>query len=258
MIPRPYHWAMAALISSGAHVAAFSSGYVSLQSTADRSAGVPDVVWGVAATSFSQSLDPVETGGEKILKPLDTVDAKQPVEIAETREPVAALAALSQAAPRLVLVHEIAERAPAEILKSHQEHAKKSPVANEAARKPKKRNKKTASLGGPVGQQAGAAGKKKSATSGSASAARYAGRVLSHLHRFKRYPAGARAGTVRLVFVLGSNGSVRSVKIIKPSGSRILDKEAVATVRRAAPFPSFPSGVKKAAWTFAVPIKFTR
>ncbi len=258
MIPKPYHWLIAALISSGAHVAVLGSGRLSTEWTAEQSSGAPDVVWGVAAASLSQRLEPVETGSENLLQPRGAVHADPSRESAELREPDAALAAMSTMAPDLVPVHEIAERPPSEILEPERWQAENVPAVRKAGNQPKKRNRKTASLGGPVGQPAGEAGTKKTSAGGSASTANYAGRVLSHLRRFKRYPAGARAGTVRLVFILGSNGSVRSVRITGSSGSRVLDNEAVATVQRASPFPSFPSGVKKAAWTFAVPIKFAR
>jgi protein TonB len=61
-----------------------------------------------------------------------------------------------------------------------------------------------------------------------------------------------------MTFVLGSNGAVRSARIIARSGHAALDTAALAMVRRAAPFPAFPAGVGKSTMTFSVPVKFAR
>jgi protein TonB len=45
---------------------------------------------------------------------------------------------------------------------------------------------------------------------------------------------------------------------VASSGSPVLDKAAVETVRRAAPFPVIPEGAGRSSWPFTVPLAFTR
>jgi periplasmic protein TonB len=68
-------------------------------------------------------------------------------------------------------------------------------------------------------------------------------RILEHN---KRYPETARArgeqGIARLGFVVDEEGRLLSSRIIKTSGSAVLDEEALALVQRAQPFPPPPAG----------------
>jgi periplasmic protein TonB len=66
--------------------------------------------------------------------------------------------------------------------------------------------------------------------------------VVGHLDHFKSYPAAAdgAVGRVGLLFTLSRDGKVIDVKVTKSSGNHVLDEEALATVRRADPFPRFP------------------
>jgi len=66
--------------------------------------------------------------------------------------------------------------------------------------------------------------------------------------RAKRYPRLARQagleGVSGLMFQIASDGSVQQVKLVSSSGHSELDAEALATVRRAAPFPYYPSPIR--------------
>ena len=53
------------------------------------------------------------------------------------------------------------------------------------------------------------------------------------------------------------NAGLVSSRIEKASGSDVLDAEALAMVKRAAPFPAPPAGIADADLTFVVPIRFT-
>jgi protein TonB len=48
------------------------------------------------------------------------------------------------------------------------------------------------------------------------------------------------SGTVFLSFCVREDGGVESIDVLKGSGASILDRDAVATIRRAAPFPRPP------------------
>jgi protein TonB len=83
--------------------------------------------------------------------------------------------------------------------------------------------------------------------------------LVAHLGRFKRYPAqgGVAEGVVSLAFTIDRKGNVVSSRIEKTSGSTVLDAEALAMVKRAAPLPAPPAEVADADLTFVVPIRFT-
>jgi protein TonB len=83
--------------------------------------------------------------------------------------------------------------------------------------------------------------------------------LVAHLGRFKRYPAqgGAAEGVVSLAFTIDRKGNVVSSRIEKTSGSTLLDAEALAMVKRAAPLPAPPAEIADADLTFVVPIRFT-
>jgi protein TonB len=80
-----------------------------------------------------------------------------------------------------------------------------------------------------------------------AAPANYAAEVMSRISAAKRYPTSSRArreeGTVRVSFALNRDGSVQGETLVTSSGHDALDKEALATVRRAAPYPPVPDDV---------------
>jgi protein TonB len=88
-------------------------------------------------------------------------------------------------------------------------------------------------------------------------AAKYNGSVATHLTRHLQYPAAARRagakGVATVVFTVDGGGHVTSVTLESSSGFASLDQEAVATVRRASPFPAPPVGH---AGNFTVPVRF--
>jgi protein TonB len=63
-------------------------------------------------------------------------------------------------------------------------------------------------------------------------------------------------GVVRLEFTLDRSGQIVSSHIVQSSGSPLLDEEAMAMIRRAAPLPAPPQQVPGPAFSLAVPIKF--
>jgi protein TonB len=93
---------------------------------------------------------------------------------------------------------------------------------------------------------------------GSSSAnSNYRGLIAAHLARFKQFPADARAsgeqGSAAVTFRLDGGGRVTSVSLSRGAGSASLDREAVAMVRRASPFPAPPDG---RGLSFTAPVSF--
>jgi periplasmic protein TonB len=84
--------------------------------------------------------------------------------------------------------------------------------------------------------------------------------VFGHLQRFKRYPSAARgaSGVVIVQFVLNRAGDVIDSAVTKSSGNDVLDREALAILRRASPFPGFPAAKPGAQDTYIAPVNFAR
>lgn len=63
------------------------------------------------------------------------------------------------------------------------------------------------------------------------------------------YPDAARrqrlSGSLIVDVSLNSDGTVRNITIVRPSGHKILDDAAIRIVRLAAPFPPFPENIRK-------------
>lgn len=117
----------------------------------------------------------------------------------------------------------------------------------------------------PQNTQAGNSGRNNTDSNASAAASRaavsnYPGKVQSKLRRALRYPAAARgvSGEVRVQFSIAANGRASGIRVVKSSGNAALDKAAIATVKRAAPFPAIPPGSGRSSWKFTVPLLFTR
>jgi len=84
--------------------------------------------------------------------------------------------------------------------------------------------------------------------------------LVSHINRYKRYPATAHAhrveGVVTIQFTVDRAGSVVQTQVVQSSGSLLLDDEAVAILRRAAPLPAPPTQAEGSTFVFSLPIRF--
>ena len=86
------------------------------------------------------------------------------------------------------------------------------------------------------------------------------GLVLGALNKVKRYPREAsfrrQQGVPYIRFVMNRNGEVLSVRLERSSGFRVLDNEALALPRRAAPLPKPPKEVAGDTLELVVPVEF--
>jgi len=89
--------------------------------------------------------------------------------------------------------------------------------------------------------------------------ASYLGNVRLRIEKAKRYPRLARKkgceGKVVVSFQIDDKGKVGEIKLVESCGYPELDEEAIATLRRASPFPS-PRLIEKEKLTLEVPILF--
>jgi protein TonB len=95
---------------------------------------------------------------------------------------------------------------------------------------------------------------------GNAAVSKYPGLVQQRLRRALRFPkgAGGAQGEVQVQFVISASGGASNISVVRSSGHAVFDEAAVATVRRAAPFPPIPPAAGKSSWTMVVPLAFQR
>jgi protein TonB len=51
-------------------------------------------------------------------------------------------------------------------------------------------------------------------------------------------------GRLSLEFTIGANGQLEQLRLVRSSGSQLLDNEALRAIKAAAPFPPIPSWIK--------------
>ncbi len=90
---------------------------------------------------------------------------------------------------------------------------------------------------------------------------RYQDTVKQRIEEVRRYPSWAKRrgieGEVRTKFAILSKGLTQDIRIIHSSGSKVLDEEAVDTIRRASPFPPVPEEIDSSLVWMEVSIVFT-
>ena len=101
-------------------------------------------------------------------------------------------------------------------------------------------------------------GRKKGSSSaaGNAAVSNYPGKVRNRINRAKRRVSGGERGSVVVSFTVGSGGQASDIRVARSSGVAALDRAAVDSVRRAAPFAKIPEAAGRSSWTFNVPIVF--
>jgi protein TonB len=112
----------------------------------------------------------------------------------------------------------------------------------------------------PQEAQEKAASRQASRESTVAASNAYASLVYGHLQRFKSYAASTNgaAGHLMVRFVLNRTGNVLSASVVRSSGNAALDAAALASVRRASPFPPFPAEKPGSEDKFDAPMYFDR
>ena len=82
--------------------------------------------------------------------------------------------------------------------------------------------------------------------------------LVAKLERSKRYPSEARGdqGIAQLAFSVDRQGGVHNARIVRSSGSSVLDHETLALVQRAQPLPPPPPEVSGAQIPISVPIRY--
>lgn len=89
----------------------------------------------------------------------------------------------------------------------------------------------------------------------------YNGLLSAWLQKHHEFPARAQRrnlyGATRVRFAIDRDGNLLGYEILASSGHRILDEAAIATLKRAEPFPPMPADLPGAQYVPDVEIKFT-
>jgi protein TonB len=89
----------------------------------------------------------------------------------------------------------------------------------------------------------------------------YLAALAAAIDRNKYYPLSSRRrgeeGTVLVRFVIQKDGEFSDLSVVESSGSRRLDRAALKTLRRVAPFRKIPESVGRSHWSITVPIAFS-
>jgi protein TonB len=137
---------------------------------------------------------------------------------------------------------------------ARQKAADPKPTQTAPAAKPEPRKKRPtpAPVNAAPSQSSSGIGRGRSDTD-----TNYRGLVAAHLQRYKQFPPDARRlgnqGSAMVSFRLDGSGRVVSVKLVRAIGVESLDREVVAMVHRASPFPAPPDGRPAG---FSVPLDF--
>jgi protein TonB len=136
----------------------------------------------------------------------------------------------------------------------------KPKVVRPKAKKPSDAPPAPRTTASPRAERQAPAASAANAGASAAALASYRQIVAAHLQRFKQYPPAAKSagqqGTSRVSFTLSRSGGVLSVGLGGSSGHSALDAETLAMVRRAQPFPAFPTDVKQSSMPFSAPVAF--
>lgn len=195
-----------------------------------------DVAPGPLQTQSASATEP-----EKPAVTADITSAlKQPVEKVETIP----LPPLPQAAPPDVVPP---PRKPPEKAETHKPHHRQANLASAPSATERNAARAAAPAPGAASHDPNALPNWKSS-------------LVARLERYKRYPSEAQArgeqGVAQLAFSVDRSGGVHNARILRSSGSDVLDRATLALVTRAQPLPPPPPEIRGAQIAIVVPIRY--
>ncbi len=97
--------------------------------------------------------------------------------------------------------------------------------------------------------------------SGEKAMLRYQDTVKQAIESNRYYPMRAQRmrleGVVELAFAINANGSSRNIRVIKSSGSKFLDAQAMDTIGKSSPFRPLPKEIAKSSVDIRVAVVFS-
>ncbi len=235
-----YHWFTALFGAVFFHALLAVSWPTDETSKIERSAGTPVTIVGSLSAFAEQKA--AEEIVEEVTERIEEVAELEPLEPVVDPVPQVVEKELVSKEIEPNEQSELPDVKPKKKIKKVKPKKKKKKKKVKTAKRDKKKQKKR--LAGKrlaaLKKGGGARGRQKR-KAGKAAMSNYRGRVQSHLARYKRKVTSSR-GIVRVSFSLARSGAVRSVRVVRSSGSGALDRAAIAMVRRASHFPRIPAG----------------
>ena len=137
------------------------------------------------------------------------------------------------------------------------------PIEKPKEKKPQQKRKSIASAPSTAERRAerAAAPAPGAASHNSDALPNWKSRLVAQLERYKRYPSEAQSrgehGVAQLAFSIDRSGGVHHARIVRSSGSSLLDRETLALVERAQPLPPPPPDVGGSQIAIVVPIRYS-
>ena len=230
----------------------------------------------LAAEIAPNMAEPIEEPTPEEIQPVEekVVEAVQPEEVVEdTSQPVEEVAEVEPVVDEIEPVEDETELEniavplpaprPKPPLRKVVEEARPKPPKEQAKKPPRQApsasSKASVEAAAQVKQTNRTAARQSMSGlfSSSMTPAKWQSRLMAHLERRKRYPAGSRSrgetGIVTVRFTIDDGGNVLAVALAGSSGFPELDQEVLSLLRRASPVPPPPPGVKK---TITAPVRF--
>lgn len=90
---------------------------------------------------------------------------------------------------------------------------------------------------------------------------RYGVGLKAQMKRYFVYPRAAKdnnlEGTLELALVIGANGMISELSVVKSSGHDVLDRAAMDFVRKAKPLVPIPEGLRGREFRLEIPVEFS-
>jgi|GEM_PF-3179596 len=247
-----YHWFTALFGAVLFHTLLAVSWPTDETSKIERSAGVPVTIVGSLSAFAEQKA--AEEIVEEVTEPVEEVSEVEPLEPVVDPVPQIVEKELVSKEIEPNEQSELPAVKPKKEIKKTKPKKKKKKRIKKATRDKKKQKRRLAGKRLAALKKGGGARGKQKRIAGKAVMSNYRGRVQSHLARYKR-KVGSSRGRVVVSFSLARSGGVRGVRVVRSSGSGVLDRAAVAMVKRASPFPHIPAG-GPSSMRFSVPISY--
>ena len=88
----------------------------------------------------------------------------------------------------------------------------------------------------------------------------YKARLRKLIAANKRYPKRAKRrrqqGTVRVSFIVYTNGMIKNIRAVTSSGHTTLDKAAIKAIQKISSKLPFPAGIKRKQWVLTIPVAY--
>jgi protein TonB len=193
-----------------------------------------------------------------LMKPVEVVKPLETASLAPVVEDELQVAPIPK--PRIVRKPvaekvEPAKEPPKAKPKQAEKPAEKKPEKKAPSRQANLGNSGNAEADSAAKKSGGGAGKKNDG--GSAAASKYPGLVQAKVVRAARAPKTRDTkGEATVRFVVGAEGNLVKVALLRSSGNEAIDQASLAAVQRAAPFPPIPEAAGRSSWQFDVPLGF--